>query len=478
MSSQKKTPYYNLSQFEDNDKPTWRGDYTGDMGKIDTAMHANQLAAQNAQTTATKAQTAATKAQTTADNATTTATTAKNSADAATTAAANAKSAADTAYDIASSATSMLNSMGVDSAADAADFLKHVDSIDNEATTNTACLTALNAHTASNAAALLNRINGKADTTDVYTRAQADATFATKTQALTELVWIGDSYSTGYQPAGSVEESKRIPNVCAALLGLNLHSFANNASGYVTAGDGGKTFATLASEAAALSATVRNATKYVVVCGGRNDSGGTVQSGATSVFNTLKTAFPNAVIHAIFLFDFNSLSAANAGALRSIEYASYAAGVAFHPHMWTLGMGHPDWYYNSSDIHPNANGSATLGRNCAMAIDGRGEPDGLVYETLTCKGGASGTIIVTMSGGIATIRGKFTASNVKSGTNICDIPRFIDMGDQFLYCLNNSGGGIAFLKASNGALTFTGVVGGGDLNTNCWITPQSFMPSK
>lgn len=38
MSSSQKTPYYNLSQFQDADKPSWRGDYNGDMDKIDTGM--------------------------------------------------------------------------------------------------------------------------------------------------------------------------------------------------------------------------------------------------------------------------------------------------------------------------------------------------------------------------------------------------------------------------------------------------------
>ena len=38
MSSTNKTPNYNLSQFADSDKPTWRGDYNADMSKIDTSV--------------------------------------------------------------------------------------------------------------------------------------------------------------------------------------------------------------------------------------------------------------------------------------------------------------------------------------------------------------------------------------------------------------------------------------------------------
>ena len=38
MSSVNKTENYGLSQFSANDKPTWMGDYSGDMQKIDTAL--------------------------------------------------------------------------------------------------------------------------------------------------------------------------------------------------------------------------------------------------------------------------------------------------------------------------------------------------------------------------------------------------------------------------------------------------------
>ena len=63
MSSTTKTANYNLSQFADADKPTWRGDYNGDMLKIDRGMQCNANAAADAHT-------AATNAQATADSAT------------------------------------------------------------------------------------------------------------------------------------------------------------------------------------------------------------------------------------------------------------------------------------------------------------------------------------------------------------------------------------------------------------------------
>lgn len=59
MSSTTKTTNYNLSQFADTDKPTWRGDYNGDMLRIDRGMQCNANAAADAHTAATNAQNAA-----------------------------------------------------------------------------------------------------------------------------------------------------------------------------------------------------------------------------------------------------------------------------------------------------------------------------------------------------------------------------------------------------------------------------------
>ena len=63
MSSINKTPHYNLSQFGDSpdDKPSWRGDYSGDMSKIDSQMYRNE-------TDATTATSTANMAKITADN--------------------------------------------------------------------------------------------------------------------------------------------------------------------------------------------------------------------------------------------------------------------------------------------------------------------------------------------------------------------------------------------------------------------------
>ena len=49
------TTYYELSQYEANDKPTWLVGYNGDMAKIDAGIHEAKAAADDAQSTATSA---------------------------------------------------------------------------------------------------------------------------------------------------------------------------------------------------------------------------------------------------------------------------------------------------------------------------------------------------------------------------------------------------------------------------------------
>lgn len=62
MSSTNKTKNYNLSQYIGTDKPTYLGDYNGDMLKIDNQMKANADSASNAASAAGTAQSIAEKA--------------------------------------------------------------------------------------------------------------------------------------------------------------------------------------------------------------------------------------------------------------------------------------------------------------------------------------------------------------------------------------------------------------------------------
>lgn len=97
MASTNKTTHYELSQYIGSDKPTYLGDYNGDMSKIDAQMYLN----------ATKAQLGVTNAgtaQSTAESANTLATTAKNTAD-------SASSVANTANTVATQNATNIGTM-------------------------------------------------------------------------------------------------------------------------------------------------------------------------------------------------------------------------------------------------------------------------------------------------------------------------------------------------------------------------------
>nr|DAG50377.1 MAG TPA: hypothetical protein [Caudoviricetes sp.] len=68
MSSTNKTPNYNLSRYIGTDKPTYLGDYNGDMLKIDTQLKANADSASNAASAAGSAQAVAEQASKSVQN--------------------------------------------------------------------------------------------------------------------------------------------------------------------------------------------------------------------------------------------------------------------------------------------------------------------------------------------------------------------------------------------------------------------------
>lgn len=142
MSSIQKTPHYNLSQFGDSpdDKPSWRGDYTADMGKIDSQMYRNETDATTAASTAN---------------------TAKKTAD-------DALSLAQTNKSDIAEQESYFTALGVTSGSTAQALMSTI----NGKAENTA-LSALQGTVSS----LSDTVGGKADATQVYTKAQSDTMF-------------------------------------------------------------------------------------------------------------------------------------------------------------------------------------------------------------------------------------------------------------------------------------------------------------
>ena len=436
MSSSKKTPYYNLSQFQDADKPSWRGDYNGDMDKIDTGL-------QSVKTSAIDAKTAAQNAE------------------------------------------SSVNEVK-------RDYLKKTDVQNTYATktelNDTKTAIENNADNKFVAKTVYDTaIANKADKISVYTKTESDGKYLTKTAAdetyakkKKHIVLIGDSYLTGYQPSASaLAENSRIGNIAARALGLTPHVFANNASGFKKAGDGGKVFMDLVNSAATDTASIAADVSDVVICSGRND---TEDVGTETRFLIEKCtqSWPNAHIHVMFLWDNHLITSTGSTVLNSIRSAvnkhNRSNVVSFSGTSMFWGMTHPEFFVNGSDIHPNSDGAQYYGNMIASEVSGS-PAIAANSGQIALSSPFSGNIKWNINNGILSIIGKFSCTgSVTSGTTICAMPLPFDLGDGFITAIMGLGGGdkIAFLRLTQGNLEYTGAAGGGDMSGTVWITPQSW----
>lgn len=149
MSTTQHTGHYNLPTFGDNpnDRPSWRGDFTDAMTKIDNQMYANATNVTTATAAANNANTAAQQAKEAADNAADLAQTNKT--------------------DIAE-LDGYFSKLGVTSAQTAQNLMNTINGKAEDTD-----LTALQGTVSS----LSGRVDGKVDSSQVYTKAQADTTF-------------------------------------------------------------------------------------------------------------------------------------------------------------------------------------------------------------------------------------------------------------------------------------------------------------
>lgn len=149
MSTTQHTGHYNLPTFGDNpnDRPSWRGDFTDAMTKIDNQMYANATNITTATAAANNATTAAGEARKVGENA--------------------AELAQANKTDIAD-LDGYFNALGVTSAQTAQQLMSTINGKADDTD-----LTALQGTVST----LSGKVDGKADSSSVYTKSQADTTF-------------------------------------------------------------------------------------------------------------------------------------------------------------------------------------------------------------------------------------------------------------------------------------------------------------
>lgn len=366
MSTTQHTGHYNLPTFGDNpnDRPSWRGDFTDAMTKIDNQMYANSTNI----TTATAA----------ANNA-------KTAADAAKEAADNAAELAQTNKTDIGELDGYFGKLGVTSAQTAQNLM---DTINGKAE-NTA-LTALQGTVST----LSDKVDGKADSSNVYTKSQADTTFtkqggysgtaqqlSQRIQALEEeapqealpiCLCIGDSYAnSGSTVDADSADAAKWPTQLRNIIGsqYQVKNYAVTGAGFNVSG---KTFTDQINNAYSAPTIDNDNVAIIIIGGGRNDIATTPQmkSYADATFSNARTKFPKARIISVPMLWHNAGMDMN-GRQKAAGVAEAAAGngVENVDWAWTWNIGN-DSNFNSGDIHPNTNGAKVIASYMASAIRG------------------------------------------------------------------------------------------------------------
>ncbi len=399
MASIKKTPHYSLSQFGDSaeDKPSWRGDYTSDMSKIDSQMYRNETDALTATSTANTAQKNADSAMGLAK---------KNESD-------------------IGEQKSYFSALGVTSQETAQSLMSTISGKAEK----------------SELVSLSQTVDGKANVSDVYTKTQIDGQYtkqggftgtaqqlnqrlqALEAQPETHLpicLCIGDSYANSANTANpDGTDEKKWPTQLRNIIGndYQIKNYAVSGAGF---GVSGKLFNDQINNAYNSSSLDNDNVAIIIIAGGRNDVANIQQmeSYASTAFANARDKFPKARIISIPMLWHNAgmdmygrqkaAGVAQAAAKNGVENVNWA---------WTWNVGN-DSNFNADDIHPNADGAKVIASYMASAIRGtyagRYEAATLTKGNLTSNVVASGgMVMVTLWGGDPS-----TSEELKNGISL------------------------------------------------------------
>lgn len=353
MSSINKTPHYNLSQFGDSpdDKPSWRGDYTADMSKIDSQMYRNEADA----TTATSI---ANTAKTTADNALSSAQT--NKADIAEQES-YFSALGVTSQQTAQSLMSTINGKAENTTV--ADLQNTVTDLQGKVSglSDTTSVVNANKIDIANIKANLNALhaNSVSDATLLYNTVQDNSRVLRVNQPFMSrgsniIVTFGDSYAT------NTSNTRNWAYMLAQKLGWTLHNYAVSGAGYIAPN------VTYMSEFLRAKADVsysHDDVSLVIIGGSRNSNdgyAGTIKTAAQELFQSVSSEYPNARIIAIpLLWDKTPESGYWRYNAASIAEAAILAGVESVPWAWTWNLGREN-AFDDDDIHPNEVGTNVI----------------------------------------------------------------------------------------------------------------------
>lgn len=365
MSTTQHTGHYNLPTFGDNpnDRPSWRGDFTDAMTKIDNQMYANATnittataAANNATAAASKATEVASGAQSKANDAV-----ARLDALGATsnTMAGQLKSKIDTTATDLNAVKSDLNGFKTSTNEDISSLKSKNAKIESDLTTTTslahsnensirsigANLSALHADSPSSAGTLYNTVQHSSRIIGVNQPFMSGGSNI--------VVTFGDSYAT-------VENNKNWTYRLAQKLGWTLHNYAVAGAGYLAPN---ATYMSEFNKAKADTSYDHRDVSLVVIGGSRNTNdgySGRLKTAAQELFQKVSAEYPSARIIAIpLLWDKTPVSGYWRYNAASIAEAAILTGVESIPWAWTWNLGREN-AFDGTDIHPNETGACII----------------------------------------------------------------------------------------------------------------------
>lgn len=365
MSTTQHTGHYSLPAFGDNpnDRPSWRGDFTDAMTKIDNQMYANATnittataAANNATAAAGKATETANAAQSTADDAV-----ARLDALGATdnTAAGQLKTKIDATSTGLNAVKSDLSVFKTSTNGDIASLQSKNTEIENNLTSITssvqanttgitgieANLNALHADSATNAATLYNTVQSSSRVLRV------NQPFVSRGSNI--IVTFGDSYA-------DTTNTRSWAYKLAQKLGWTLHNYAKSGAGYINPNT---TYMSEFNTAKADTSYSHDDVSLVVIGGSRNSNdgySGAIKTAAQELFQSVSGEYPNARIIAVpLLWDKTPVSGYWRYNAAGVDEAAILTGVESIPWAWTWNLGREN-AFDSKDIHPNELGTNVI----------------------------------------------------------------------------------------------------------------------
>ena len=365
MSTTQHTGHYNLPTFGDNpnDRPSWRGDFTDAMTKIDNQMYANATNITTATAAANNATAAANSATETANGAQSAADDAVDRLDAlgatSNTAAGQLKSKIDTTATDLNTVKSDLGGFKTTTNSDIAslqskdtELENNLNDITSSVRTNEtgianieANLNALHANSTTNAATLYNTVQNSSRALSVN---QPFMSHGSNT-----IVTFGDSYA-------ATTNTRSWAYMLAQKLGWTLHNYAASGAGYIQPNT---TYMSEFQTAKADTSYNHDDVSLVVIGGSRNSNdqySGNLKTAAKELFQAVSAEYPNARIIAIpLLWDKTPESGYWRYNAASIAEAAILVGVESIPWAWTWNLGRED-AFDGEDIHPNEVGTNVI----------------------------------------------------------------------------------------------------------------------